>query len=46
PALPERISQPVHQTLLDLGVKVLTGAAVSEVTADGLHTKQGEFVPA
>jgi len=27
-------------------VKVLTGAAVSEVTADGLHTKQGEFVPA
>ncbi|RRV71041.1 NAD(P)/FAD-dependent oxidoreductase [Stutzerimonas stutzeri] len=46
PALPERISQPVHQTLLDLGVTVLTGAAVSEVTADGLHTKQGEFVPA
>jgi len=46
PALPERISQPVHQTLLNLGVTVLTGAAVSEVTAEGLHTKQGEFVPA
>ena len=46
PALPERISQPVHQTLLDLGVTVLTGAAVSEVTAEGLHTKQGEFVQA
>lgn len=46
PALPERISQPVHQTLKDLGVSVLTDAAVSEVTADGLHTKNGDFVPA
>ncbi|MGE4407694.1 NAD(P)/FAD-dependent oxidoreductase [Pseudomonas sp.] len=46
PALPERISQPVHQTLLDLGVKVLTGAAVSDVSAEGLHTKQGQFIPA
>src|SRR3546814_16134937 len=46
PALPERISQPVHQTLLDLGVTVLTGAAVSEVTAEGLHTKHGDFVQA
>lgn len=46
PALPERISRPVHQTLLDLGVEVLSGAAVSEVTAEGLHTKDGHFVPA
>jgi len=46
PALPERISQPVHQTLLDLGVKVLTGAAVSDVCAEGLHTQQGQFIPA
>ena len=46
PALPERISQPVHKTLTDLGVKVLTGSAVSEVTADGLHTQNGNFVPA
>lgn len=46
PALPERISQPVHQTLLKLGVKVLTDATVSEVTADGLRTKHGDFVPA
>lgn len=46
PALPERISQPVHQTLKDLGVTVLTDAAVSEVTAEGLHTKSGHFVPA
>lgn len=46
PALPERISQPVHQTLRGLGVTVLTDAAVSEVTADGLHTGNGEFIPA
>src|SRR5690606_9137497 len=46
PALPERISQPVHQTLRNLGVTVLTDAAVSEVTADGLHTRNGDFVPA
>ena len=32
PALPERISQPVHKTLEKLGVTVLTGAAVSQVT--------------
>jgi len=46
PALPERISQPVHQTLRDLGVHVLTDAAVSEVTDEGLHTRNGGFVPA
>lgn len=46
PALPERISRPVHQTLLELGVEVLSGAAVSEVTVDGLRTKNGDFIPA
>lgn len=46
PALPERISQPVHQTLNKLGVTVLTGAAVSEVTEEGLHTSTGQFVSA
>lgn len=46
PALPERISRPVHQTLRELGVEVLTDAAVSEVTAEGLHTRGGGFVPA
>lgn len=46
PVLPERISQPVHQTLRDLGVTVLIDAPVSEVTADGLHTRNGDFVPA
>ncbi len=46
PALPERIGRPVHKTLEKLGVTVLTGAAVSKVTADGLHTAQGQVIAA
>lgn len=46
PALPERISQPVHKTLEKLGVTVLTGSAVSEVTHDGLITARGETIVA
>lgn len=46
PALPERISQPVHRTLEKLGVRVMIGAPVKEVTAEGLKTANGEFIPA
>ncbi|UXJ51787.1 NAD(P)/FAD-dependent oxidoreductase [Pseudomonas citronellolis] len=46
PALPERISQPVHRTLEKLGVRVMIGSPVSEVTAEGLKTASGEFIPA
>ncbi|MED5606757.1 NAD(P)/FAD-dependent oxidoreductase [Pseudomonas sp. JH-2] len=46
PALPERISQPVHRTLEKLGVRVLVGSPVSEVTGEGLKTASGEFIPA
>ncbi|WP_437882483.1 NAD(P)/FAD-dependent oxidoreductase [Pseudomonas sp. LRF_L74] len=46
PALPERISAPVHKTLEKLGVTVMTGAAVKEVTADGLLIANGEHIPA
>ncbi|MGG5872439.1 NAD(P)/FAD-dependent oxidoreductase [Pseudomonas peli] len=46
PALPERISHPVHKTLEKLGVTVLTGAAVSQVTREALHTAQGQVIPA
>lgn len=46
PALPERISKPVHKTLEKLGITVLTGAAVSQVTGDALHTAQGQVIPA
>jgi NADH dehydrogenase len=46
PALPERISVPVHKTLEKLGVTVMTNAAVSEVTADGLKAASGEVIQA
>ena len=46
PALPVRISQPVHQTLEKLGVTVLTGTAVSQVTEQALLTASGMEVPA
>src|SRR5690606_18685111 len=45
PALPERISRPVHKTLEKLGVTVLTGSAVSEISAEGLKTATG-VIPA
>ncbi|MNF39467.1 NADH dehydrogenase [compost metagenome] len=46
PALPERISRPVHSTLEKLGIKVLVGSPVQEVTAEGLRTADGNFIPA
>lgn len=46
PALPERISVPVHDTLEKLGVRVLTGSPVSEVSAEGLRTADGKLIPA
>lgn len=42
PALPERISWPVHKTLEKLGVTVMTNSAVSEVTADSLITSSAK----
>ena len=46
PALPERIGVPVHKTLEKLGVKVMTNAAVSEVSADSLKTASGDVIEA
>ncbi|MFF7706050.1 FAD-dependent oxidoreductase [Pseudomonas sp. NPDC007930] len=46
PALPERIGTPVHKTLEKLGVKVMVGAAVSQVTAEHLQTADGTLIPA
>ncbi|GAB3369908.1 NAD(P)/FAD-dependent oxidoreductase [Azotobacter armeniacus] len=45
-ALPERISRSAHATLESLGARVLTSTAVSEVTAEGLRTKDDQFIPA
>ncbi len=46
PGLPERIGRDVHQTLEHIGVQVMTGTAVSSVTAEGLETVDGRFIPA
>ncbi|AIL62279.1 NAD(P)/FAD-dependent oxidoreductase [Pseudomonas alkylphenolica] len=46
PALPERIGTAVLHELEKLGVKVHTRSAVSEITADGMLTANGDFIPA
>lgn len=45
-ALSEKTSQSALDQLQHLGVRVLTGQKVTEITADGLHTDSGLFVPA
>ncbi|AWH87168.1 NAD(P)/FAD-dependent oxidoreductase [Limnobaculum parvum] len=46
PALPIRISSSAHQELTNLGVNVLTKTMVTSADANGLHTKDGEFIKA
>ncbi|MEL7480385.1 MAG: NAD(P)/FAD-dependent oxidoreductase [Pseudomonadota bacterium] len=46
PALPEKLADAAHEELEALGVKVVTGAIVSEVTKDEIRTKDGESYPA
>ena len=44
PGLPERTSQAAHRLLDKMGVEVLTGARVKEVTAGGLELADGAFI--
>lgn len=46
PALPPRISTSAHSELTKLGVRVLTKTMVTRADAQGLYTKEGEFIPA
>mgnify|MGYP002622361709 CR=1 FL=1 len=46
PALPERLSTATQKLLEDINVDVLTGERVTEVSADGVTTASGRFVPA
>ncbi|MEA1064833.1 NAD(P)/FAD-dependent oxidoreductase [Erwinia sp. HR93] len=46
PALPPRISNAAHSELTQLGVRVLTQTMVTSAQADGLNTKDGEFIQA
>jgi NADH dehydrogenase len=46
PALPERLSEGALRLLEGLNVKVHTGSAVTEVTADGVTLASGVAIPA
>ena len=46
PALPEKLAQAAQKELEALGVRVLTDMPVVEVTAEGVHTRDGETIPA
>jgi NADH dehydrogenase len=46
PALPEKLAEAAREELDALGVRVLTGARVAEVTAIGVITAGGETIPA
>lgn len=46
PALPRRLAEPAERELKRLNVQVYTGRRVTRVTAEGLTTHDGLFVPA
>lgn len=46
PQLPEKLAKAAHEELETLGVRVLTGTAVTEVTASGMVLKDGTLLPA
>jgi len=46
PALPEKLAAAAHAELEKLGVRVLTGAQVTEATPDAILTKSGERIAA
>lgn len=46
PALPEGASRRAHESLAKLGIQIHTGQMVTEITPEGLKTKDGLFVPA
>ncbi len=45
PGLPARVSCAIEAQLRQLGVEILTGEQVAEVTEEGLRTSTGRFVP-
>jgi len=45
PALPDRISEGVAETLTKLKVDIVTDSRVTEVTAEGVNLANGKFIP-
>ncbi|HEX3210866.1 MAG TPA: NAD(P)/FAD-dependent oxidoreductase [Geminicoccaceae bacterium] len=46
PALPERLQVATDRQLRTIGIEVRTGEQVARVTAEGVHTRNGELIPA
>jgi NADH dehydrogenase len=46
PALPEKLAEAAHEELERLGVRIITGAHVSEARADVMLTAEGLSIPA
>jgi NADH:ubiquinone reductase (H+-translocating) len=46
PALPERVQEATARQLEALNIEVHTGQQAGEVTAEGIHTRSGDFFPA
>jgi NADH:ubiquinone reductase (H+-translocating) len=46
PALPERLQEATARALRDCSVEIHTNEQVERVTADGVHTRSGRFLPA
>lgn len=46
PALPERLSRQTERALQKLNIEIITGQRITEATADGFKTENGEFIPA
>lgn len=46
PALPEKLAEAAHAELEALGVRVLVGTAVKQVTPEAMVTGSGETIPA
>ena len=46
PALPENLASAAQKELEALGTRVLTGKAITEITANGMKAADGEFITA
>ncbi len=46
PGLPEELAEATREQLERLGIETRLGEEVSEVVADGIHTRAGDFIPA
>lgn len=46
PGLPEDLAEATRRQLERLGIETQLGEEVSEVAADGIHTRAGDFIPA